>query len=181
MPRFFAFLRAINVGGHTVTMDALRGHFESLGLKDVETFIASGNVIFTTRSVNAIALEAKIEKRLRTSLGYEVKTFLRTEPELAAVARYEPFNASQVASAASRNVGFLAEPLGKEAIDALMALKTGVDDFHVHGREVYWLCKVGQGQSRFSNTVFERKVKSNVTFRGVNTVAKLAARYASHS
>ena len=50
MPRFFAFLRAINVGGHNVTMEKLRGLFEASGFKDVETFIASGNVIFTSNS-----------------------------------------------------------------------------------------------------------------------------------
>ena len=50
MPRFIAFLRAINVGGHNVTMKELRGLFEALGLKSVETFIASGNVIFESRS-----------------------------------------------------------------------------------------------------------------------------------
>ena len=44
MPKHFAFLRAINVGGHTVKMDHLRDIFESLGFSNVETFIASGNV-----------------------------------------------------------------------------------------------------------------------------------------
>ena len=49
MPRLVAFLRAINVGGHTVTMAHLRGLFEDLGFTNVETFIASGNVIFGSR------------------------------------------------------------------------------------------------------------------------------------
>ena len=48
MPRFVAFLRAINVGGHVVTMDQLRAAFQELGFDDVETFIASGNVIFSS-------------------------------------------------------------------------------------------------------------------------------------
>jgi len=48
MPKRIAFLRAINVGGHVVTMAALRGHFAKLGFEQVETFINSGNVIFTT-------------------------------------------------------------------------------------------------------------------------------------
>jgi uncharacterized protein (DUF1697 family) len=46
MPRYIALLRAINVGGHLVKMDALRRHFEELGFDPVETFIASGNVMF---------------------------------------------------------------------------------------------------------------------------------------
>jgi len=48
MTRYIAFLRAINVGGHTVKMEHLRGIFESMGFSNVETFIASGNVIFAS-------------------------------------------------------------------------------------------------------------------------------------
>ena len=61
MPRHIAFLRAINVGGHTVTMDRLRQLFTGLGLKDVETFIASGNVIFSSaaRSIRYVISSAE--------------------------------------------------------------------------------------------------------------------------
>ena len=66
--------------------------FEALGLKDVETFIASGNVIFTAPPGSRAALERKIERHLHGVLGYEVKTFLRTEAEVAAIAGYKPFS-----------------------------------------------------------------------------------------
>lgn len=69
MSRFIAFLRAINVGGHTVKMNDLRQLFEFLGFSGVETFIASGNVVFETASRNARALERKIEKKLGEVLG----------------------------------------------------------------------------------------------------------------
>ena len=97
MPRLIAFLRAINVGGHNVTMAELRGLFEGLSFMEVETFIASGNVIFKSRSADITTLQRKIESRLLRSLGYEVKTFLRTVPEVAAIARYKPFNVSELA------------------------------------------------------------------------------------
>ena len=177
MPRLFAFLRAINVGGHTVTMDKLRGLFEALGAREVETFIASGNVTFSSPAKDLEALRRKIESHLHASLGYEVTTLLRTEAELAAIARYRPFPVARLRSAGSFNVGFLAEPLGAGQQKALMALKTAIDDFHVHGRELYWLCKKRQSESDFSNVVFERAVKVRATFRGANTVAKLAAKY----
>jgi uncharacterized protein (DUF1697 family) len=57
MSRYIAFLRAINVGGHTVKMDILRQQFEALGFSNVETFIASGNVIFETMAKNGRTLE----------------------------------------------------------------------------------------------------------------------------
>ena len=65
MSRYLAFLRAINVGGHTVKMDALRHIFESLGFTSVETFIASGNVIFEAGQQDPAALEKAIETRHR--------------------------------------------------------------------------------------------------------------------
>lgn len=178
MPKFIAFLRAINVGGHNVTMEKLRALFEGLGFKDVETFIASGNVIFTSNSKNAGALERKVEDHLHKSLGYEVKTFLRTESELAAIAQHAPFKRGEVESAAAVCVGFLTEPLAAESRKSLMALRSEIDDFHVRGREVYWLCKLKQSDSKFSNMLFEKTVKVRVTFRGTNTVARLAAKYA---
>jgi len=177
MPRFIAFLRAINVGGHTVKMDALRALFESMKLAKVETFIASGNVIFETNSKNPTALQTKIERMLLDALGYEVATFLRTDSEVAAIAQYKAFTASKLASAAAFNVGFLAEPLGRHAKKTLMTLKTDIDDFHTHEREVYWLCKKKQSESTFSGALFERALGVRVTFRGINTIQRLTAKY----
>ena len=81
MPRYIAFLRAINVGGHTVKMDRLRQIFDSLGFSNVETFLASGNVVFETTAQDTAALETRITAGLRAALGYEVATFLRTPAE----------------------------------------------------------------------------------------------------
>ena len=184
MPRRIAFLRAINVGGHVVTMAALRGHFAKLGFEQVETFINSGNVIFTTTAKNDAALERKIEAHLEKALGYEVKTFVRSEAELAAIARYQPFDAARIAAAPTLCVGFLAAPLDAAADPSfvrarklLMTLRTEIDDFHVHGREMYWLCTRKQSESKFSNARFERVLKLSATFRNINTLARLAEKY----
>src|SRR6185437_15265010 len=96
MPKFIAFLRAINVGGHVVKMDQLRELFVSMGFANVETFIASGNVIFEAKSKDANALQRRIEKHLHTTLGYEVATFIRTLAELDQVANQRPFAESEL-------------------------------------------------------------------------------------
>jgi uncharacterized protein (DUF1697 family) len=176
MPRLIAFLRAINVGGHVVKMDVLRKQFEALGFSDVETFIASGNVLFNARTSNLPAIEKKIEIQLKKVLGYEVRTFVRTAADVCAIAEYAPFPPALVASARTVCVGFLAEPLDRASVKTLMSLKTDVDDFHCNGREVYWICQKGQSESTFSNMRFEKQVKASVTFRGVNTVRRLAAK-----
>jgi len=176
MPRHIAFLRAINVGGHTVTMDRLRQLFTGLGLKDVETFIASGNVIFSSAARSA-SLEAKVERHLHDALGYEVATFIRSEAEVAAVAGYRAFKDTPTGFKGALVVGFLREPLDAATKRAVLALKTDIDDLHVNGRELYWRTAGGQSDSTLSNALFERTLKGKATFRNINTVTRLAARY----
>lgn len=177
MPRFIAFLRAINVGGHTVKMDALRQHFESLGFSDVETFIASGNVIFETPSQNTGTLETTIENKLWDALGYEVATFLRTDVELAEIASYQPFRKPDLEAAAAFNLAFLKASLNDASAKKLLSLKTDIDDFRVHGREVYWLCRKKQSESTFSNAALEKTLGVKSTLRGMNTIQKITAKY----
>jgi len=177
MPRYIAFLRAINVGGHTIKMDALRPLFEVLGFAGVETFIASGNVIFQTASKDRLALERRITTALKDALGYEVATFIRTDADVSAVAQYKPFPQPALDAAAALNIAFLADAPDSASRQKLAALKTDIDDFHIHGREVYWLCRVKQSDSKFSNAVLEKTLGVPSTMRGASTIQKLTAKY----
>ena len=174
MTKYIAFLRAINVGGHIVRMDALRGLFESLGFSNVETFIASGNVLFETASKDLIILEKKIESKLREALGYDVATFIRIDTELKAIANYKAFAQSQLDAATAFNVAFLKESLDDNSNQKVMSLRTTIDDFHIHGRELYWLCKKKQSESTFSNAVLEKTLGRPSTIRGLATIQKIA-------
>ena len=176
MPRYVAFLRAINVGGHVVKMHVLREQFEALGFADVDTFIASGNVLFSSRAKTAAALERKIEGRLNAALGYEVATFVRTCDEVSALAAYAPFPPEMVRTAASVWVGFLAAPMPPAAQVALRALETPFDTFHVNGREIFWLRRKTQSESTLSNAAIERALKARCSFRGMNTIVRLTSR-----
>ncbi|MGA7195013.1 MAG: DUF1697 domain-containing protein [Anaerolineales bacterium] len=177
MSRYIAFLRAINVGGHTVKMDTLRQLFESLGFSNVETFIASGNVLFETNSKDSNALEKKIESKLREELSYDVATFIRTDAELKAVADYKPFPQPQLDAAAAFNIAFLKESPSDDSKKKVMALKTSIDDFRIHGRELYWMCQKKQSDSTFSNAVLEKMLGKPSTLRGAETVKKITAKF----
>ena len=179
MPRYIAFLRAINVGGHNVKMDRLREIFESLGFANIETFIASGNVVFEMAALDTATLETQIASALQAALGFEVATFLRTEAELARIAAHEAFPPSDLDAAQALNIAFLAAPLDAEAVRKLMALKTAIDDFATREREIYWLCLKRQSESTFSNAVLEKTLGRQSTLRGANTVQKMAAKYAA--
>ena len=127
MPKYAAFLRAINLGGHTVKMDALRRLFEGMGFAQVETFIASGNVIFERDSTDSSELEQKIATNLQEALGYIVATFLRTTTELGKIARYAPFDDPGLAAGTSTlYIAFLASPPGEQALQKLQGLNSGL-------------------------------------------------------
>jgi uncharacterized protein (DUF1697 family) len=177
--KHIAFLRAINVGGHTVKMDHLRGLFEQVGFEQVETFIASGNVIFETPVQDGRALEQQIEAHLRQALGYDVATFIRTPAELVAVASMEPFPGAQT-DGATLYIGFLQAQPGDDARQKLLALQTPLDEFRVDGRELYWLCRTSISQSAVSGAKLERALAMPTTLRNVTTVRKLARKYPAH-
>ncbi len=180
MPRFIAFLRAINVGGgRTVKMESLRQVFESLAFSGVETFIASGNVVFETTTKSTKALEKKIEKSLREALGYEVSTFVRTETELAEIVDYKPFPQSEMDAADEVNIIFLKDSLDEASTQDVMALRTATDAFHIHGREIHWLRRKKQDTSTFSTIPLATALGRPFTIRSAETVKRIAVNYVS--
>ena len=178
MTRYVALLRAINVGGHNAKMAHLRELFESLGFSNVETFIASGNAVFDSPTEDTRTLEKVVEDRLRESLGYEVVTFVRSASELAHISRQRPFDASDLgAEGNSLYIAFLPAPPSAEAREKLMDLRSEVDDFAVHGREVYWLCRKRMSESAFSGALLEKTMGMPATVRNATTVERLTAKY----
>lgn len=175
-PMTIAFLRAINVGGHVIKMESLRGLFESFGMQNVVTFLASGNVIFNApQGSDKEDLERVIEKGLQEALGYRVATFLRSPDALKKAAAYEAFPADVMEKAIAYNVGFLREEPGEISRNRLLRLETDIDRLHLMGREVYWACQLKQSDSSLSNAAFEKALGMECTLRGINTVRKLEA------
>jgi uncharacterized protein (DUF1697 family) len=175
MPRFIAFLRAINVGGRVVKMDALKKHFEAMGFSGVETFIASGNVVFSSKGVRG--LDAKIANALDQELGYAVATFVRTVAEVADAAAHAPFAERDVAACPTYLVGFLSKELDADAEGRLSALATAEDLFHVRGRDFWWLSGHRQNDPAISGRALEKALGQPTTLRNVNTVRRMAERY----
>lgn len=172
-----AFLRAINVGGHTVTNEELKKLFAGAGLKGAETFIASGNVTFESPSKSESALTQQIESHFEKKLGYEVKTFLRSRAELEAVAEQVPFAAARHKSAKAFVVGFLEQPATAAQKKVIAGFDWPSDDFHVEGREVYWLAQLGQCASPFFKVPFEKRIGAPATWRVMNTIHRFLAKF----
>jgi uncharacterized protein (DUF1697 family) len=170
--RYVAFLRAINVGGHTVKMDRLKKLFEEIGLTKVETFIASGNVIFDSRA-SAASLEKKIEAHLQKALGYAVDTFVRPIDALPGITSTHPF-LSEEAKAHGLYIAFLKSPPAAEGHARVNKLTCKEHRFHVNDRELYWLCYDREAVIKMSGATLEKALGGSATVRNVSTVRKLA-------
>lgn len=177
MTRYFCFLRAINVGGHTVTMPALKKLFEKMGFSNVETFIASGNVVFETSKRDPRKIEQLISKNLHEALGYEVHSFVRTREELAAVDAFKPFAPGKVENAIAYHVGFGTGPYGDTHKKGVAGLQTATDDLRAEGHEIYWACTTRSSDSRVSGAAIEKALGGRTTLRNINTVRRLLAKY----
>lgn len=178
MPKYVAFLRAINVGGHVVKMDYLRGLFEALEFTNVETFIASGNVIFDSTSRSSSSLEKKIERHLHEHLGYEVATFVRAVAEVAKIAASKPFSDAELeAEGNTLYIGFLADSPDDDAKRKLSSCANKANDFLVSGREVFWLYRRKFSEADFSGAQLEKILGMKTTLRNANTPKRIAAKY----
>lgn len=177
MSRYVALLRAINVGGHVVKMERLHGLFEELDFSDVETVIASGNVLFSSSARSIPALEEKIERHLEQALGYEVTTFVRTPAEMGRVAEFEPFP-GQYRDGHTLSVAFLKRDPGNQVAERLRGMCTDYDELLLRERELYWLARGRTSDSRIWRTPMEKVLGAPATSRNITTVRKLAARLA---
>lgn len=172
MTRQVALLRAINVGRRRVTTDRLAAVVEGLGHDHVSTYLASGNVLFTSREARA-ALEPALEAALADSLGFEVPTFVRTEAEVAAVVAAEPFD---VAEGHTHLVAFLRAAPSAEVAAAVAALPTPTDDLVLAGDVLHWRIHGPSMASAIKPSAWDRSGVGPLTTRNITMLRKLATK-----
>ncbi len=170
----------MNVGGHRISNDELRAHFERLGCGEVRTFRASGNMIFTAAGKESEReLGARIEAGLAAALGYEVAVFLRDAREIRTIAAHRPFADSLIeASKGKLQVVMLAAPPTARARKQALALASDEDRLAFGERELFWLPSGG-----ILDTALDFKsigaLLGSTTTRTKGTVDGLAAKYFS--
>lgn len=175
--RYVAFLRGINLGKRRPPMTQLKALFEEIGFGDVATFIASGNVIFSSTISDTKKLEAQISRHLEKALGYAVPTFVRRGEDVVAVGNIRTFDAA-IESGTTVHVCFLHEPLTRATARALEQVRTPHDEFRVIGEEYYWLCRIKTHESQVWTSPQMKQLKlPDATMRNMTSVRKLVAKH----
>jgi uncharacterized protein (DUF1697 family) len=178
MQRCVAFLRGMNLGGRRIKNEDLRRHFEAMGLQEVATFRASGNVIFATPKREAEGkLASRVEAELNERLGYEVPVFLRSAREIAEIAAREPFGAKAVAKSKGKlQVSLLKKKPSAAATKKALALASDEDLLAIEGRDLYWLPSGGLLESDLDLKELAKLLGVD-TRRTMGTIEQIAAKY----
>lgn len=171
MPVVITMLRGVNVGGRNlVKMDALRELCKTLDLREACTHLQSGNVVFKTRSLGALA--ARIEGGIERTFGFHSDVILRTPAEMKTVIANIPFDTSAI-DPAKLLVYFLARDPGEEARERISKIDTGPEELRVCARELYIYFPNGMARPKLSTAALDRALKVPATGRNWNTVNKL--------
>lgn len=166
MPRYAAFLRGINVGGTRITNEKLCEPFRALGFDNVQTFRASGNVIFDGSRPSA----RRIEERLAADLGFtKAITFIRSEREMLELAAADPLPGPPDGKV---HVMFLRQP----PVPDVLAHATDDDRLALGPRELFWRPRGRMTDSELDLKAIERLI-GPTTMRTKGTIDQIAARF----
>lgn len=170
MPKHIALLRGINVGGkNKIKMAELRERLESVALRNVATYIQSGNIIFDSTAASA-SLEKKITKLIKSDFGYDVPVLVFPRKRLQKIVKENPFAKKQIEHVA---VTLLSKKPDKQLITAIEDLNFGIDKFQIAGDNIFLHCPNGFARTKLTNNFFEQKLNTTATTRNWKTVNKL--------
>ncbi|MHB8483452.1 MAG: DUF1697 domain-containing protein [Nitrospiria bacterium] len=162
--KYIAFLRGINVGGSGIlAMSELRTMCEKLSLKNVRTYIQSGNVIFES-SYSEDAIVRKLDTELEKKMGKHIPVAVRSISELTLILKNNPF---PKAESAKVGIMFFARPIQKSFLSGV-STSTG-EELEMRTREVYIHYPNGMGRSKLKLP----KQSEDGTVRNINTIQKI--------
>ncbi len=176
MTTYIALLRAVNVGGRNIVkMAELKRLFEKLGHGQVQTYIQSGNVLFTAEETEQ-PLRQGLEHEIEATFGFPVTVILRTSAELQKLIAECPFALDTLQEGESLYVSLLADLPSSEGIERLLAYSNEIDNYRIVGREVFLFYRQSILDSKLTNAFLEQRLGVRSTARNWRTINTLAAK-----
>ncbi len=170
MTVFAALLRGVNVSGkNKIKMAELREALNNAGLKNVETYIQSGNVIFESAKTSR-SLEKIVANAIKQEFGYDVPVMVRDKSFLHGIVKKNPFKNLEVAFLSAT---ILDSPPAKKEVDAIKDLDFGDERFAVKRDVVYLYLPNGSARTKLTNNFLEKKLSTKATSRNWRTIGKL--------
>jgi uncharacterized protein (DUF1697 family) len=170
MATWIALLRGVGGGIRPLPMRDLTAALAGIGLKDVRTYIQSGNVVFSSAK-SATRLAGEIERCIQQKFGFHSRTFVLSVGELRRAAAGNPFPQADQAPQ-TLHLFFLAKPAKAAQLDAMNEIKTKSEQFVLTNKVFYFYAPDGFGISKLAAKA-ERLLGVDTTARNWRTVGKL--------
>lgn len=172
--RYIALLRGINITGNTmIKMADLKRSFESLGFRNVVSYINSGNLAFDCRRMSEVTLVNRLEGVIDRDFDLRVQVIVREQESIPRIVAANPY-AGEFESHKEMHVLFLKKSIPSARVAELRAAAPAAERFTIKGREIYCHLPMGVADSLMGRGLVERRLKIAVTARNWRTVEKLA-------
>jgi uncharacterized protein (DUF1697 family) len=169
MPTYISLLRAINVSGQKkILMADLKGIYEELGFKNVQTYIQSGNVVFEYNEIVPSKLQKMIFEKIKNHFGFEVPNLILTASEIKKALNNNPYPTIE-----KPYFTFLSENPKQENIELLNSFSFDNEYFELKDKVIYTHFSNGAGRAKMTLNFFEKKLKISATTRNLRTTVKL--------
>lgn len=173
---YLALLRGINVGGRNIIkMADLKVYFETIGYRDVVTYIQSGNVVFRSEESDTAKLESDIERALSARFAYTSRVVVLTRLQLAHIVEHAPAEFGKEPEHYRYDVIFLKPPLTATEAMRSVSLKQGVDAVQLGAGVLYFSRLISKAAQSHLSRIITLPVYQYMTIRNWNTTTKLLA------
>lgn len=174
MQRYLALLRGINVGGkNIIKMADLRESFTGVGCTEVQTYIQSGNVLFSARQSSVAALSESITSTLQKNFGYKNPLFILPQQALVQVVADAPKGFGSEPDKYRYDVLFLQVGLSPKQALEQVSTKDGVDTVHAGTQALYFSRLISRATQSHLSRLIKQPVYKQITIRNWNTTSKL--------
>lgn len=171
---YIALLRGINVSGkNIIKMEVLKSLFEQIGFKNVQTYIQSGNIVFSYKKEVLEKLRKKIQESIHKEFGYDVHVAICTAESFVEMVKANPFLKRRDVSEEKLYYTFVSETPVAKSVTHLQSLATEGEEIAI-GTNILYLYVPGQyGKTKLSNSFIENKLKLSATTRNLKTCRQL--------
>lgn len=176
MKTYIAFLRGINVSGkHKIPMAILKELLVGQGLKEVKTYIQSGNVLFKSERDNTKELEKLLSAAILDHFKFNIPVVVKTVEQVKEILNQNPFKTDDENLQKQNYFVLLNNWPNQEDTEKLTLEVYANEEFLVTNNCVYLKCNAGYGKAKLNNNLIERKLNVLATTRNYRTMNKILA------
>lgn len=174
MKTYIALLRGINVSGQKmIKMAALLEMFNTLKVKNAKTYIQSGNVVFQYNGSTPVALQKKIEKKIKETFGFDVPVIVLSPEDLSNALKNNPYIKNKNTDISRLYFTFFNGVIDEGLLKKITAVDYGGDEFSIKENTIHLHLPNSYGTTKLNNNFFESKLKISATTRNWKTITEL--------